>query len=554
MRLKPFDTRPEHGVRGFAADARGAVAPMFGVLFAFALLPMGGAAIDLSRVMSSRSDLQDSLDATALALGKLPLNSTPEQLQAAADKWIHENVHDQNLSGLKVAVAATYADNTTTMSKVELTATAAVISIFSGSIGGVDFGQYPVGARTTTSWGLQRVEVALVLDNTGSMMESDGSGGTKSSTLKQASKDLIDALAAVATASGDPNVFKVGMVPFATYVNVGAANKGAWITGVSPYANDLFTTAGTDRFDLFTKLGTTWGGCVESRPSGGEDYDITDKPPTPSDPKSMFVPYFAPDEPDDVYTDGAGQVWDQYSNSYLPDAVAPGSDWITKQGNVGKYTGTPTRVHPWRYMHGVSEAGPNKDCPNVPLIRLTTSYNSVKSAIDNLAPAGNTHIPLGLVWGWHLLSPNAPFSNGVPYGTPNVRKVVILVTDGNNTYWAGGANPSFPVNNETSQSTDNSAYTSYGYVWQQRIAQNGGATNDPALAMNDRLSQLCANMQNAGVTLYTVPLRVTDANTKAMLQNCASSADKYLEANSGAELKEKFESIAGSISALRISK
>ena len=396
MRLKPCGVRRSLGVNRFLSDARGAVAPMFGVLFAFALLPLGGAAIDLSRVLTSKSDLQDSLDATALALGKMPLNSTQEQLQAAADKWMKNNAHDQNLTDPHVTVKATYADNTTTMSKVELTATAAVISIFNGSIGGVQFGQYPVGARTTTSWGLQRVEVALVLDNTGSMMESDGSGSTKSATLKQAAKDLIDALAGTATSSGDPNVFKIGMVPFATYVNVGAANQGAWITGTSPYDNDIFS-APTDRFALFAKLGTTWAGCVESRPM---PYDIQDATPSPGDPKSMFVPYFAPDEPDDTYTDSAGQVWDQYSNSYLPDG----------------------------------------------------------------APAG------------------------------------------------------------------------------------------PALAMNDRLTQLCTNMKDAGVTLYTIPLLVTNANTKAMLQTCASSNDKYLEASTGDQLRADFKNIAGSISALRISK
>ena len=78
--------------------------------------------------------------------------------------------------------------------------------------------------------------------------------------------------------------------------------------------------------------------------------------------------------------------------------------------------------------------------------------------------------------------------------------------------------------------------------------------------MNTRLSTLCANMQSAGVILYTVPLLVTDAPTKAVLQGCASPANqgpqgnKYLDAQTGADLTAAFSNIAGQISALRIAR
>ena len=67
-------------------------------------------------------------------------------------------------------------------------------------------------------------------------------------------------------------------------------------------------------------------------------------------------------------------------------------------------------------------------------------------------------------------------------------------------------------------------------------------------------------MQSAGIILYTVPLLVTDAPTQTLLQNCASPSttgpqgNKYLNAQTGAQLTADFSNIAGQISALRVAR
>ncbi len=65
------------------------------------------------------------------------------------------------------------------------------------------------------------------------------------------------------------------------------------------------------RFELFNAMGVGWGGCVEARPA---PHDVTDSLPTTSTPETLFVPMFNPDEPD-----GANDAGNSYGNNYLPD-------------------------------------------------------------------------------------------------------------------------------------------------------------------------------------------------------------------------------------------
>ena len=71
------------------------------------------------------------------------------------------------------------------------------------------------------------------------------------------------------------------------------------------------------------------------------------------------------------------------------------------------------------------------------------------NAIDEMAPwhRGGTMANLGLAWGWRVLSPkwrgrwdgDLPEELPLDYETPNMEKVVVLLTDGNNEWydWPG---------------------------------------------------------------------------------------------------------------------
>src|SRR5207248_2661311 len=151
--------------------------------------------------------------------------------------------------------------------------------------------------------------------------------------------------------------------------------------------------------------------CVETRLY---PYDTMDTPPSTGTPATLYVPFFSPDEPD---TTGVG-----YVNNYLADVSGDKTkSWTIQQGDPAKYT-----VKPKTGSNGVGYTfGPNAGCIAQPIIRLTTDFASVKTGINGMTAQGDTTINAGLLWGWHTLSPNGPFADGVAYDDPDKTNKVI---------------------------------------------------------------------------------------------------------------------------------
>jgi len=376
-----------------------------------------------------------------------------------------------------------------------------------------------------------------VLDNSGSM------AGQPISDLMVAAKNLTSVL--YAGYEGTDKV-KVGVVPFAGSVNVGGANQGAaWIDrgGLSPVHYENFAEQRT-RFQLFAELGVSWGGCVEVRPS---PHDVTDSVPTRSVPASLFVPMFAPDEPDPVNAEG-----NSYSNNYLSDSggrcVAP-TPTCVHMSRRGRCTSWSTPALPaaeaqartCKYDGGsvAAAAGPNALCDSRPILPLSEHKSAVETVLAQMRAKGGTNILDGLMWGWRLLSPEEPFTEGRPYSDPENSKYLILMTDGEN-------------NHQAAANHNKSIYHAFGY------ASNGwlGATATSAALigqMNNKTRAACENAKAAGITVYTIAFRLqNDANTRALLASCASSAAEAYAASNGAALVQAFEAIAREIAKLRI--
>jgi hypothetical protein len=57
-----------------------------------------------------------------------------------------------------------------------------------------------------------------------------------------------------------------------------------------------------------------------------------------------------------------------------------------------------------------------------------------------MRPYAYTHIALGAEFGWHMLSPNAPFAGSADYDDETTEKVLVILTDGRQTEPSFGPN------------------------------------------------------------------------------------------------------------------
>ena len=192
----------------FLRDRRGSVAPMF----AIAVIPvigLTGAAIDYSRANSVRTGMQAAIDATALAMAKLAPTITQSQLQTQTTAYFNAMFNHPEAKNL--VITPTY--STAGGSQLTVAVNGAVDATFMKIMG---FNTLNVGSTSTVKWGNNRLRVALVLDNTGSMAEAG-----KIDALKTASKNLLTQLKNAATTNDDDYV---SIIPFNKDVNVGKNN------------------------------------------------------------------------------------------------------------------------------------------------------------------------------------------------------------------------------------------------------------------------------------------------------------------------------------------
>jgi Flp pilus assembly protein TadG len=521
-------------------DRGGGMAVAFAVTLAV-LAPMTLGVFDIYTTTQQRSKLQDALDAAALYAAKSTA-TTDIELDAAGEKSLNANL--KLIPGATLLGASFHSDGTKVVAQASVKVPAFAPRMFVHA---------PIAVGSEVERAMDDLEVSLVLDNTGSM------SGKKIATLITESKKLVDKLEAAGKRSDHPRTaVKIALVPFSFAVRpVGSvdltnydidshsgAGVPAWIDPQgkahrlrSPRDYDTLVSANDpasliDRLALMKLLrGKTWSGCVESRTY---PYDVNDDAPVAGDAASWFVPYFWPDEPDGG----------DYANDYVTDKA--GSGWKARQQDDSKYKDDYKRN---RYGETFSAAagdykyGPNAGCTMAPMIRLTNDLQSIRDAIDGMKAVGTTNIPEGLVWGWHTLSPNLPLEDGRPYGTEHLRKVIILMTDGQNTF----------LDARDGNNRNNSDYTGLGYIWQNMLGVTNGSSSDRTAAMDDRLKELCANAKKKKIEIYTILVEESSTASSTLLSGCASSPSRFYNVQNVATLGVAFDAIAGSITNMRIS-
>ena len=338
------------------------------------------------------------------------------------------------------------------------------------------------------------IEVALVLDSTGSM------NGRKMNALKNSANVLVSELM---PEEENPGV-SIGLVPFNRYVNIGLSNRNE--PGLDIEANYTWTPAGQQ--------------CWNTYPNNTRRCDRRRVTRT-------------------CYNDGVPyscQRWEYYNC----------------RGSRGEPVRVcrPQRTRNFRWygcmasrhvvpLDTVDEAYNTNPVPGVlrhwntcrvtPITELTSTRQDVRNGITAMRARDNTYIPTGLMWGWRLLSPSIPFANPNPYDGEN-RKIIVLMTDGKNTV-SPGTNWTFHDggNHHTHRRRNT------------RVA-------------NDKTIEICQNIKDESITVYTIAFEVSDAEIRTILSNCAGNGGRYFDATDGESLQDAFAEIADDLQSLRLSR
>jgi Flp pilus assembly protein TadG len=532
----------------FAADKRGNVAIMFG-LSLVPLIGLVGTGIDYSMAATLRTRLQVATDTTALAIAHLADKMSDSDLLGIAKKTLAAE-----MQGTPVKVDSLLVSNGRT--ELTMQSSTAYTTSFMGLMG---VEHVPLAVNSKTVITNSTYEIAMVLDNSGSMASTAG-GKSKMDAAKEAAKKLVDVMF---TSEISASRTKISLVPFTLSVKVGSGYAAApWVDslGLSSIhwtnldkANSSYKPV--SRFDLFTQLNVAWGGCFETRPGG---FALSDAPPVIGVGDSLFVPQFAPDEPGSASSGSA--TWSvkigtkttsySYPNSYLADtqslctttqdkATSTTSAWDAAnmaQKRLCKYRANPSK-------NISNNRGPNYNCDAKPLMRMSNKASDLDTAIDAMAAAGNTDLLEGLTWGWRTISPNAPFGDGRPYSTANNNKVIVLLTDGMNN-WGSASNHNYSI------------YSPFGYYWNDRLGTGATDASAARAQLDSKTLAACTAAKTQGITIYTVGFSVAgdpiDAGGLNVLKTCASSPKMAYVASDSAEIVQVFDEIAHNIGGLRL--
>ncbi len=210
--------------------------------------------------------------------------------------------------------------------------------------------------------------------------------------------------------------------------------------------------------------------------------------------------------------------------AHLYDDAAPSTTFVGRD-----YAGTGGNI----YCEAANDI--------VPLTSDKTVLNAKLNKTGGMQLAGSTAGQMGAAWGWYMVAPDWGYlwpdadSAPGPYEQTDLKKVVVLMTDGefNTAHCNGVVSENYGVSNTS-----------------DRI--NCDATNGDPFT---QASNLCTNMKDEGIIVYTVGFEVgAGSGADTFLNACATDDDHYYLADNSTELKKAFKQIATSISMLRIAR
>lgn len=349
----------------------------------------------------------------------------------------------------------------------------------------------PISSASVATQSKTNVEIALVLDISSSMR------GNKIANLKTASDSFVRQ---IFDDQDSIDVTSMSVIPFGGTVNVG---------------EDLFNqyAVSTGSAEAVDPDGDTFGGSgVVDRTFRFSDGDYC-------------LEYVSSDYDDELLTANArGQVphfWKWWN------------------------------FHPWCPLDSSS------------MFMNSNDVDALTTYLAGMTLSDGTGMDIGTKWGLKALSPNWTGKFGgnfadrpMAYGD-DLLKVLVVMTDGEITHQFRPVDAS--LNNVHTDRSSNNEATGDGNSNsgnsnnQQTVVTKGGSSTTAA---DDRavgyFKRSCEDAKAAGAIVYTIGFQISDGSlSDTLMEECASDSSKYYHVES-LDIQSAFDSIATSISALRV--
>jgi Flp pilus assembly protein TadG len=418
----------------FRRDESGAFAIIFAMI-AIVLVAMSGAVVDFTSVQQARTKAQVALDSAALALQPTIYNSgvTGDTIKPQAEALLVNRLADaaDKWGDCKTALPAPYNVPVSSMPCVTMTTPlidqtagtltlTATLTIPMNFVDLVGVKTMQVQIQSVATRQKLNLEVAMVLDNSGSMGYTMGYNGyyggtTRMQTLHDAATCAVKILfysnytdCSASTTGLTPAVdTTIGIVPFSQEVNVGYSLPNADLDRAGTTAGSVTVDnfdytgstagdqglSGVDRVALFSKMkdssGNTmsWAGCVQAR---ANPYDTTDDPPSSSTPATLYTPFFAVDEPDSANANG-GTFYNNYINDSQPTnnataCIAPGKCTVVTTKTSSGWSTTTSVTATLVTSAGTTSGGNACSCSGLSVTTTTKTSGSTTTTTQVCSP------------------------------------------------------------------------------------------------------------------------------------------------------------------------
>jgi len=370
----------------FRSDENGSLT-IFSLFIFLLILMMSGMAVDMIRHERMRVDIQNTIDTAVVAASSLTQAAqTEEDVNALVREYVEKAGFDPSIVTVESDLQRPEGSDIVISRFVNARADFEINTVFMGLLG---IEELTGGVASGASEGQQLIEIALVLDNSGSM------SGNKLAQLKSAAKEFVTTV----LNNNSPDRTVISIVPYANQVHMGP---------------DLMARLNLDTTSV--DLNT--------------DAIAVLNPPTHPGAINAFIP-------GNTASDCARFRDDDFATRSVADSLEIELLANFAFRNAGTFS-TPGANDLWC------------DDDTLDMLVFQNSETALHDHIDLMEASGWTAVDYGMNWGLGLLDasfqdiaqgmvddnvvPASVAGSPVPFGTPNVLKYVVLMTDGINTF------------------------------------------------------------------------------------------------------------------------